>query len=34
MIENLKQFKLSNDDEIICEVVQWNDEDNDAIIVS
>ena len=33
MIENLKQFKLSNDDEIICEVVQWNDEDNDAIIV-
>lgn len=33
MIDNLKQFKLSNDDEVICEVVQWNDEDNDAIIV-
>lgn len=33
MIDSLKQFKLSNDDEIICEVVQWNDEDSDAIVV-
>lgn len=33
MIENLKQFKLTNDDEIICEVVQWNDDESDAIVV-
>ena len=28
-----KQFKLSNDDEIVCEVLEWNNEENDAIIV-
>jgi len=28
-----KQFKLSNDDEIICEIIEWNDHENDAIIV-
>lgn len=29
----LKQFKMSNDDEIICEVLEWNNEENDAVIV-
>ena len=34
MIEKaFKQFKLTNDDEIICEVIEWNNEDNDAMIV-
>lgn len=28
-----KQFKMSNDDEVICEVLEWNNEENDAIIV-
>ena len=32
MTENIKQFKLSNDDEIICEVIEWDNEDNSAII--
>jgi hypothetical protein len=29
----LKQFKMSNDDELICEVLEWNNEENDALIV-
>lgn len=28
-----KQFKMSNDDDIICEVLEWNNEENDALIV-
>lgn len=32
MTQNIKQFKLSNDDEIICEVIEWDTEDNSAII--
>lgn len=28
-----KQFKMSNDDEIICEVLEWNNEENDAMVV-
>lgn len=28
-----KQFKMSNDDEVICEVLEWNNEENDALIV-
>ena len=30
---SIKQFKLTNDDEIICEVVQWDDEDYANIII-
>jgi len=30
---NIKQFKLSNDDEIICEVIEFNSEENDAMII-
>jgi hypothetical protein len=30
---DLRQFKLTNDEEIICEVVQWNDEEHDTIVV-
>lgn len=29
----IKQFKLTNDDEIICEVVQWDDPENAAMVV-
>ena len=30
---SFKQFKLTNDDEVICEVLEWDTEDNSAIIV-
>lgn len=30
---DLRQFKLNNDDEIICEVVEWNDEEHDTMVV-
>lgn len=30
---DLRQFKLTNDEEIICEVVEWNDEETDTMIV-
>lgn len=33
MENNFKQFKFSNDDEVICEVLEWNDDNNSAIIV-
>ena len=29
----IKQFKLTNDDEIICEVVQWDDPDNSGMVI-
>jgi len=29
----IKQFKLVNDDEIICEVVQWDDLENAAMVI-
>jgi len=29
----IKQFKLSNDDEIICEVLEWETEDNPALVM-
>ena len=29
----IKQFKLSNDDEIICEVLQWDDDENRSVII-
>ena len=29
----IKQFKLSNDDEIICEVVQWDDPENSSMVI-
>jgi hypothetical protein len=32
-MSEIKQFKLTNDDEIICEVVQWDSEDNANILV-
>jgi len=30
---DLRQFKLTNEDEIICEVVEWNDDENDNLLV-
>lgn len=30
---DLKQFKLTNDEEIICEVMVWNDRTTDDIVV-
>ena len=30
---NIKQFKLTNNDEIVCEVQSWPDEDTDEIII-
>lgn len=30
---DLKQFKLTNDDEIICEVLQWDDPDNAGMVI-
>ena len=30
---DLKQFKLTNDEEIICEVLQWDDPDNAGMVV-
>jgi len=32
-VPDLRQFKLTNDEEIICEVVEWNDETTDNILV-
>jgi hypothetical protein len=32
-MNNLKQFKLTNDEEIICEVIQWDDAENAAMVV-
>lgn len=29
----IKQFKLTNDDEIICEVLEWDNEENASILV-
>tara|TARA_B100001287_G_scaffold276578_1_gene287974 strand:+ start:4584 stop:5048 length:465 start_codon:yes stop_codon:yes gene_type:complete len=29
----IKQFKLTNDDEIICEVLEWDSDDNSAMIM-
>lgn len=29
----VKQFKLTNDEEIICEVIQWDDPENAAMVV-
>ena len=35
MKDNIKQFKLTNNEEIICEVIQWpeNDDVDEAILV-
>lgn len=30
---DLRQFKLTNDEEIICEVVEWNDDEHDTMVV-
>jgi hypothetical protein len=30
---DLRQFKLSNNEEIICEVVEWNDDETDTIVI-
>ena len=30
---DLRQFKLVNDDEIICEVLEWNNEETSTIVV-
>ena len=30
---NYRQFKLGNGEEILCEIVQWSDEEQPAIIV-
>jgi len=29
----LRQFKFANSDEVICEVLEWNSEDDDLIVV-
>lgn len=33
MTSEIKQFKLTNDDEIICEVLEWDNDDTSNIIV-
>lgn len=33
MSQDIKQFKLTNDDEIICEVLQWDDSENLDMII-
>ena len=30
---DIRQFKLTNDEEIICEVVEWNTQENDTMVV-
>jgi len=30
---NFRQFKLANGEEILCEIMQWSDEENPAIVV-
>ena len=30
---DVKQFRLTNNDEIVCEIQQWNDEGSDEIII-
>ena len=30
---DIKQFKLTNDDEIICEVIQWDEPENSAMLI-
>lgn len=30
---DLRQFKFANDEEIICEVVEWHDEEHDTMVV-
>jgi hypothetical protein len=32
-MSNVKQFKLTNNDEIVCEVASWNDEETDEIVI-
>ena len=31
MTTNIKQFKLTNNEEIVCEVHQWPDEDSESM---
>ena len=31
---DVKQFRLTNNDEIVCEIQQWNDEGSDEIIIN
>ena len=33
MSKNVKQFKLTNNDEIVCEVAAWHDEETDEIVI-
>ena len=33
-MSKVKQFKLTNNDEIVCEVKQWHDSDTEDIIVN
>ena len=30
----LKHFKLTNGDELVCDVLEWNDENTDEIVIS
>ena len=32
-MSQIKQFKLTNDDEIICEVIQWDNDDDTPLLV-
>ena len=34
MTNVITQFKLTNSDEIICEIVEWNNEEQDDVIIS
>ena len=33
MSKNVKQFKLTNNDEIVCEVAAWDDEETDELVI-
>jgi len=32
-LTNIKQFKLSNGEEVICEVVEWSDEEHSDLVI-
>jgi hypothetical protein len=32
-VPSIKQFKLTNEDEIICEVIEWDTDENSAILI-
>lgn len=32
-MSELRQFKLANGDEIVCEVIEWNDDEEEMIVI-